>query len=96
MTSNVKTSQFKTTADSEDECWLVFDIETDGLYKDVTKIHCVVIHDLGSGNTTSYGPDTVNSAITRLATADVLIGHNILFYDIPVIQNSTQLIYKTL
>ena len=86
MTSNVKTSQFKITADSEDESWLVFDIETDGLYKDVTKIHCVVIHDLGSGHTTSYGPDTVNGAITRLATADVLIGHNILFYDIPVIE----------
>ena len=85
-TSNVKTSQFKTTADSENESWLVFDIETDGLYKDVTKVHCVVIHDLGSGQTTSYGPDTVNSAIAHLATANVLIGHNILFYDIPVIE----------
>ena len=72
-TSKVKTSQFKTTAGSENEQWLVFDIETDGLYHDVTKIHCVVIHDLGSGITTSYGPDDVNHSISILATANVLI-----------------------
>ena len=84
-TSKVKNSQFKTTADSENEQWLVFDIETDGLYHDVTKIHCVVIHNLGSGITTSYGPSDVNNSISHLATADVLIGHNIQFYDIPVI-----------
>jgi hypothetical protein len=83
--SNVKTSQFKIMADSENESWLIFDIETDGLYHDVTKIHCVVTYELGSGNITRYGPDSVNNAIAHLATADVLIGHNIQFYDIPVI-----------
>ena len=34
---NVKTSQFKTTADSENESWLIFDLESDGLYDNVSK-----------------------------------------------------------
>ena len=47
MTKNLKmkNSQFKTTADSENESWLIFDLESDGLYDNVTKIHCLVIYD---------------------------------------------------
>ena len=88
MTKNLsmKNSQFKTTADSENESWLIFDLESDGLYDDVTKIHCLVIYDIQSGNTFSYGPDAIDNAINHLDSADVLIGHNILFYDIPVIK----------
>ena len=29
---------------------LLFDIETDGLYKQVTQIHCVAIKDLGTSD----------------------------------------------
>ena len=88
MTKNLsmKNSQFKTTADSENESWLIFDLESDGLYDNVTKIHCLVIYDIHSGNTFSYGPDAIDNAINHLDSADVLIGHNILFYDIPVIK----------
>jgi DNA polymerase-1 len=88
MTKNLsmKNSQFKTTADSENESWLIFDLESDGLYDNVTKIHCLVIYDIQSGNTFSYGPDAIDNAINHLDSADVLIGHNILFYDIPVIK----------
>jgi DNA polymerase I-like protein with 3'-5' exonuclease and polymerase domains len=82
----MKNSQFKTTADSENESWLIFDLESDGLYDNVTKIHCLVIYDIQSGNTFSYGPDAIDNAINHLDSADVLIGHNILFYDIPVIK----------
>ena len=64
MTKNLsmKNSQFKTTADSENESWLIFDLESDGLYDHVSKIHCLVIYDLQSGNTFSYGPDAVDNA----------------------------------
>ena len=88
MTKNLsmRNSQFKTTADSEDESWLIFDLESDGLYDDVSKIHCLVIYDIQSGNTFSYGPDAIDNAIGHLDSADVLIGHNILFYDIPVLK----------
>jgi len=84
--SSMKTSQFKTTADSEDESWLIFDLESDGLYDTVSKIHCLVIYDIQSGRTFSYGPHAISNAIAHLDSANVLIGHNILFYDIPVLK----------
>jgi len=71
---------------SVNDRWLVFDLESDGLYDKVTKIHCIVIYDITRQQTFSYGPDRIADAIAHLATADVLIGHNILFYDIPVLQ----------
>ena len=87
MTVNlqVKNSQFKMSPASANEKYLVFDLESDGLYDKVTKVHCIVIHDIGSNQTFSYGPDCIADAIDHLATADVLIGHNIIFYDIPVL-----------
>ena len=90
----MKNSQFKTTADSENESWLIFDLESDGLYDNVTKIHCLVIYDIQSGRTFSYGPDAISNAINHLDSADVLIGHNILFYDIPVLKKLHQTEFK--
>jgi DNA polymerase I-like protein with 3'-5' exonuclease and polymerase domains len=75
---------------SVNESWLVWDIESDGLYDQVTKIHCIVIYDLNLKQTFSYGPDLIGDAIEHLRNADVLIGHNILFYDCPVIEKLTQ------
>jgi DNA polymerase I-like protein with 3'-5' exonuclease and polymerase domains len=81
----VKNSQFKMLPDSKDEHWLIFDLESDGFYDNVTVIHCIVIYDIGLQQTFSYRPDRIADALAHLATADVLIGHNILFYDIPVL-----------
>jgi len=81
----VKNSQFKIEPVST-ETWLCFDLESDGLYDSVTKIHCIVIHDLNGNQTYSYGPDAINDALSHLATADVLVGHNIIFYDLPVLE----------
>jgi DNA polymerase I-like protein with 3'-5' exonuclease and polymerase domains len=75
---------------SANESWLVWDIESDGLYDQVTRIHCIVIYDLNLKQTFSYGPDLIGDAIEHLCNADVLIGHNILFYDCPVIEKLTQ------
>jgi len=72
--------------DSENECWLVLDLESDGLYDSVTVIHCIVIHDIYANQTYKYGPTDITAALEHLANADVLIGQNILFYDIPVLQ----------
>jgi DNA polymerase I len=71
---------------SKNETWLVFDIETDGLYDKVTKVFCIVIYDINREETFAYGPDRIDDALAHLATGDVLIGHNVIFYDVPVLQ----------
>jgi DNA polymerase-1 len=82
----VKNSKFQMKPNSVSEKFYVFDLESDGLYDKVTKIHCIVIYDITGQQTFSYGPDRITDAIAHLATADVLIGHNILFYDLAVLQ----------
>jgi DNA polymerase-1 len=82
----VKNSQFKMKPASVNDKFLVFDLESDGLYDKVTKIHCIVIYDITGKQTFTYGPDRIADALAHLATADVLIGHNVIFYDIPVLQ----------
>ena len=74
----------------ETEVSLIFDLETDGLLKDVSTIHCLAIYDIDTEETFSYN-DTGNEepvvrGIQRLADADCIIGHNIIGYDIPVLR----------
>jgi DNA polymerase-1 len=88
MMSNlpVKNSKFNLKPNTSDENWYVFDLETNGLYDDVTEIFCIVLHDVARNKTLSYGPESINDALALIAAADCLIGHNIIFYDIPVIR----------
>ena len=84
--SPVMSSRFPMKPGSKNESWLVFDIETDGLYDKVTKVFCIVIYDINREETFAYGPDRIDDALAHLATGDVLIGHNVIFYDVPVLQ----------
>ena len=73
----------------EREVNLIFDIETDGLLENVTTIHCLVIYDLETKETYSYNDtgnqEPISRGIQRLNDADTIIGHNIIGYDLPVI-----------
>ena len=62
---------------------LVFDIETDGLLPDVTKVHCIVLKDL---DTNEVITPKIKKAMQLLGEAELIIGHNIIKYDIPVLQ----------
>ena len=84
--SPVMSSRFPMKPSSKNESWLVFDIETNGLYDKVTKVFCIVIYDVNREETFAYGPDRIDDALAHLATGDVLIGHNVIFYDVPVLQ----------
>lgn len=68
----------------------IFDIETNGLYEDVTKIHCLVIKDLPFNKVETYTGDKIEDGLRELmkidAQGEFLVGHNVIKYDIPVIQ----------
>jgi hypothetical protein len=74
----------------EAEVSLIFDLETNGLLKDVSTIHCLAIHDLTAKETITYNDEgnqePVVRGIQRLYDADCVIGHNIIGYDLPVIR----------
>lgn len=59
-----------------------FDIETDGLLDKVTKIHCIVLKNIDT-NEVTHLPNY--QALLKLEQADLIIGHNIIKYDLPVI-----------
>ena len=61
----------------------IFDVETDGFLDVVSKVHCIVLKDVDT-NTMIHLP--VEEAVAKLEKADLIIGHNIIKYDIPVLQ----------
>lgn len=67
---------------------LVFDIETNGFLDELDTVHCIVIKDVDTGQVTSVGNNSkaLGAAVSMLAAADELIGHNIITFDIPAIQ----------
>ncbi len=62
---------------------VIFDIETEGLEGNV--IHCIVAKVIGGG-TYLFPPDKLQEGADLIASADVLIGHNIIGFDIPVLK----------
>ena len=65
---------------------LAFDIEANGFLETVSRIHCMCLKDIDTGETYQFRPHQVEQGVKMLAQADMLIGHNIIKYDIPVIQ----------
>jgi len=63
---------------------LVFDIETDDLQ--ATLVHCIVAQDAETGEIFKFPPHKLEEGYKFLATADRLIGHNIIGFDIPMVQ----------
>jgi DNA polymerase I-like protein with 3'-5' exonuclease and polymerase domains len=68
---------------------LVFDIETNGLLDELDRVHCLCIKNLETGeviSASSENLDIKDAVAQHLMNADVLIGHNILKFDIPALQ----------
>lgn len=64
----------------------LFDLETDNLIDSVSTIHCLVIRDLTTKENFMFKPSEIQLGLSKLSEADILIGHNIGNYDIPVIK----------
>ena len=70
---------------------LLFDIETNGLPRQgMTHLHCLVVKDLDNGDIYRFNDtgsaDSITNGVNLLASADVLVGHNIVGFDIPAIK----------
>lgn len=65
---------------------ICFDVETDGFLDDVTTAHCIVLKDLDNNEVSSYYGDSIDLGVKILKQADLLVGHNIIKYDIPVLK----------
>lgn len=71
----------------------IFDIECDNFLARVTKLHSLVLLDVDTGEMHSFAfndtprkaSDTANT-FELLENADELIGHNVIAFDIPVLQ----------
>lgn len=64
----------------------IFDIETNGLYDNVTKIHCMSVMQSKDGVTTSFSLTNIEEMKLFLKSQETLVGHNIIRYDIPVLE----------
>lgn len=64
---------------------LIFDIETDNFYEQGKVIHCIVTMDIQTWEVKSFGPDEIKEGIDYLDSASIIIGHNIIDFDIPFI-----------
>ena len=78
---------------------LAYDIETDGL--ESKRIHCIVTQDVGTGLVEEYNDEkyteepkelpmgrnySITTGLTSLMSADVIISHNGITYDVPQIE----------
>jgi len=84
----------------------VFDLETNGLLHDATRIHCGALHWYEENRTEAFNDEpyakevpgadkkylpmasgySITTFLSWLETADTLVGHNIIGFDIPVIK----------
>ena len=69
---------------------LLFDLESTGLLRRGSTVHCIVMRDMQSVDDPivfDYRPErAVIQGVKQLENANVLIGHNIIGYDIPLLK----------
>lgn len=70
----------------------VFDIEANGLTPDT--IHCMVFRSLDDKQVDMFRPHQMKEATAFMDSCDVLIGHNILSYDLPAVKKVLGYEYK--
>ncbi len=66
---------------------LVADIETDNFLHKLTKIHCIAVMNADNPSQTwVFGPEEIDDGVALLQSADELIFHNGITFDVPAIQ----------
>ena len=68
---------------------LIFDLESTGLLRRGSRIHCIVMRNPVDDSTSVYDHQPERDllqGVKQLKEADLLIGHNIIGYDIPLLK----------
>ena len=80
--------------DGTDGKTIIFDLEANGLYHDATQIHCIAYYDSELDEILSFNDECpgkgmsspIVRAIQYIEQASTIVGHNIIGYDLPLIQ----------
>jgi hypothetical protein len=68
----------------------ILDLESDGLLPKLTKIHCIVLKDIDTGEIISCadqsGYSSIKTALDYISKADLLVFHNGIKFDIPALK----------
>jgi len=80
---------------------VILDLESNGLLDKASRIHCAVLHFCENNLTEVYnderipsedtkylpmGNHSITTAVTTIETADIIVGHNIIGFDLPLIK----------
>ena len=73
---------------------IIFDLEANGLYNDVSQVHCIAYYDESIDEILSFNDECpgkgmsspIVRAIQYIEQASIICGHNIIGYDLPVIK----------
>lgn len=70
----------------------IFDLEANGLYYEATEIHCISLKvddkptEIYTSRPLRGVQGTIEDALDLLSQSDIIIGHNVINYDIPLIK----------
>ena len=65
---------------------LLFDIEADNYLDKCTVIHCIVTRDIDTDEVKKFRPKEIKKGLKYLQAAKVLLGHNIIDFDLRAIK----------
>ena len=73
---------------------VVGDLEADGLLNEATRVWCGVFIEIETGKKRSFGPDQVEEMLAYMDTCPVLVFHNGVGYDFPLLKKLYGYEYK--
>jgi len=65
---------------------IIYDTEGNGLREEITNMWCIVTKELETGEVLKFKPDEIRSGIRVLESADRIVCHNQIGYDLPVLK----------
>lgn len=72
----------------------VFDLESNGLLDQASVIHCGVFKNTITEEVRKYRPNDIKDMVSFMKDCPVLIGHNIIHYDIPLVHKLQGMNYQ--